>query len=198
MVHVVDDDAGVRMALGLLLRAARLPAAAYPSGAALLEALSERGPDRAGCVVTDVRMPDMDGIELMRRLREDGCRWPVIIITGHGDVPTAVRAIKEGALDFVEKPFRDEALLGAVRAALAAPGEARPAAAEAARLIADLSPREREVMDLLVQGKPNKVVASELGLSPRTVEAHRARLMARIGVSSLAEVVRLSVRAAMG
>jgi two-component system response regulator FixJ len=140
--------------------------------------------------------PGMGGLGLMRHLRGGGCRWPIIVMTGHGDVPTAAGAMREGAF-FIEKPFDDGALLGAVRAALAVPDGARPGAAEAVGRFADLSQREREVMDLLVHGKPNKVIAHELGICYRAIEAHRARMMACLGVSSLAEVVKLFVRAEM-
>jgi two-component system response regulator FixJ len=201
-VHVIDDDQPVRRAIALLLRSAGIPAATHPSGLAFLDALPTLGEEEVGCVLTDVRMPGLDGVELLRRLRERGFGRPVVVMTAHGDVPTAVRAMKAGAADFVEKPFDDEALLAAIEAALAAPGPppgaaggADPVAAEAAARVAALSPREREVLDRLMAGKPNKAIANELGLSPRTVEVHRARLMARLGVGSVAEAVRLAVRA---
>jgi two-component system, LuxR family, response regulator FixJ len=201
-VHVIDDDEPVRRAIAMLLRSAGVPAATHPSGLAFLDALPALGEEGVGCVLTDVRMPGLDGVELLRRLGERGFGWPVVVMTAHGDVPTAVRAMKAGAADFVEKPFDDEALLAAIEAALAAPGPppgaagtADPAAAEAAARVAALSPREREVLDRIMAGKPNKTIANELGLSPRTVEVHRARLMARLGVGSVAEAVRLAVRA---
>jgi two-component system, LuxR family, response regulator FixJ len=198
-VHVVDDDDAVRRALAMLFRSAGIAVAAHPSGSAFLEALPSLGGDAVGCVLTDVRMPGVDGLELLRRLKEGGFRPPVVVMTAHGDVSTAVRAMKAGAADFVEKPFDDEALLAAVGAAL---GAARAPAAgvsdDAAERIAALSPREREVLDQLVAGKPNKHIARDLGLSPRTVEVHRARMMARLGVGSLAEAVRLAVRAELG
>ena len=200
-VHVIDDDEGVRRAIALLLGSAGIPVAIHPSGLAFLEVLPALG-EGVGCVLTDVRMPGLDGVELLRRLKERGFRRPVVVMTAHGDVPTAVRAMKAGAHDFIEKPFDDETLLAVLEAALAegAPPRAAAAgpAAEAAARIAALSPREREVLDRLTAGKSNKAIASELALSPRTVEAHRARLLARLGVTSVAEAVRLAVRAEFG
>jgi len=198
-VLVVDDDDAVRRALAMLFRSAGIPAETYPSGLAFLEALPSFGEEAVGCVLTDVRMPGVDGLELLRRLKQAGFGRPVVVMTAHGDVSTAVRAMKAGAVDFVEKPFDDEALLAAVEAALGAPQAPGPAgAADAAARVAALSPREREVLDLLIAGKPNKHIARDLGLSPRTVEVHRARLMARLGVGSVAEAVRLAVRAEFG
>ncbi len=199
VVHVVDDDNAVRRALAMLFRSAGIPAEAHPSGVAFLEALPSLPEASVGCVLTDVRMPGLDGLELLRRLKEGGFGRPVVVMTAHGDVSTAVRAMKAGAVDFVEKPFDDDALLAAIEAALGGPqatGAAR--AGDAAERVAALSPREREVLDLLVAGKPNKLIARDLGLSPRTVEVHRARMMARLGVGSLAEAVRLAVQAELG
>jgi len=198
-VHVVDDDDAVRRALALLFRSAGIAAATHASGLAFLEALPSLPEGAVGCVLTDVRMPGLDGLELLRRLKQRGFRRPVVVMTAHGDVSTAVRAMRAGALDFVEKPFDDEALLAAVEAALKPPRASGPAGAgDAAARIAALSPRERQVLDLLIAGKPNKLIARDLGLSPRTVEVHRRRMMARLGVGSLAEAVRLAVRAELG
>ena len=198
-VLVVDDDDAVRRALAMLFRSAGIPAETYPSGLAFLEALPSLCADAVGCVLTDVRMPGVDGLELLRHLQDRGFRRPVIVMTAHGDVSTAVRAMKAGAVDFVEKPFDDEALLATIDAALKAPQASGAAGADdAAARIAALSPREREVLELLTAGKPNKHIARDLGLSPRTVEVHRARLMARLGVGSLAEAVRLAVQAQLG
>jgi len=195
-VHVIDDDDAVRRALALLFRSAGIPVETHPSGSAFLEALPALRDDAVGCVLTDVRMPGLDGLELLRRLKQGGFRRPVVVMTAHGDVAMAVRAMKAGAIDFVEKPFDDEVLLAAAEAALrTAQGAGAAGADDAAERIAALSPREREVLDLLVAGKPNKLIARDLGLSPRTVEVHRARLMARLGVGSLAEAVRLAVHA---
>ena len=198
-VHVVDDDDAVRRALAMLFRSAGIPAETHPSGLAFLEALPSFREEAVGCVLTDVRMPGLDGLELLRRLQDRGAPWPVVVMTAHGDVSTAVRAMKAGAADFVEKPFDDEALLAATEAALGTPRASGVVRADdAVERIAALSPREREVLDLLIAGKPNKLIARDLGLSPRTVEVHRARLMARLGVGSLAEAVRLAVQAELG
>jgi two-component system, LuxR family, response regulator FixJ len=195
-VHVIDDDVAVRMAMEMLLDSAGFDVVTYPSGFAFLDAVATLGEDGFGCVVTDVRMPGLDGLQLLHRLKERRFRRPVIVMTAHGDISTAVRAMKAGAVDFVEKPFDDEVMLAAIDSAL------KPATVEgpvtAVSLIAELSAREREVLSLLVAGKPNKLIAGELGLSPRTVETHRARLMSRLGVRSLAEAVRIAVRAELG
>lgn len=200
-VHVIDDDEAVRRAVAMLLRSAGMDAEIYPSGAAFLDALPALdGAADTGCVLTDVRMPGLDGLDLLRRLKELGVRAPVVVMTAHGDVAMAVRAMKAGASDFVEKPFDDEGLLAAIEAAIeagAAP-EAADAPPHAAARVASLSAREREVLELLMAGKQNKAIARDLDLSPRTVELHRARMMSRLGVSSLAEAVRLAVQAGLG
>jgi two-component system response regulator FixJ len=199
-VHVVDDDEAVGRAIAMLLRSAGMDAKTYPSAAAFLDALPAVGGTDAGCILTDVRMPGLGGLELLRRLKELGVRAPVVIMTAHGDVATAVQAMKGGAADFVEKPFEDEALLDAIEAACGRGGAlgAADTVAEGAARIAALSAREREVLKLLIAGKQNKEVARDLGLSPRTVELHRARMLARLGVGSLAEAVRLAVQAGLG
>ena len=195
MVHVVDDDEAVRSSLSFLLEAAEQPVTCYPSATALLDAAGTLAP---GCIVTDVRMPDLDGLALQRRLSELGVRLPVIIMTGHADVPLAVAALKAGAVDFIEKPFDDEALLAAVRRALDVQERDRAGLAairETERRMATLTPREREVMEGMVAGKPNKVTANDLGTSPRTVEVHRARVMEKMAVRSLPELVRMVLEA---
>lgn len=195
-VHVIDDDDAVRRALAMLFRSAGIPVETYPSGSAFLEALPRLHEETIGCVLTDVRMPGLDGLELLGRLKQCGFGRPVVVMTAHGDVSMAVRAMRAGAADFIEKPFDRRALVKATEAAFGishVPGET--SANNAAERIAALSPREREVLDLLIAGKPNKLIAQELGLSPRTVEAHRARLMTRLKVGSLAEAVRLAVQA---
>jgi len=193
LVHVVDDDEAVRNSLELLLESAGFRVRTYDSAKSLLAA----SPDLvAGCVLTDVRMPEMDGLELQRRLTELGTRIPVIVMTGHGDVPIAVEAMKAGAADFLEKPFDDVQLLGSVNSALAASQHAREeaeAVAEIAARLASLTPREREVMDRLVAGQPNKAIAYDLGSSPRTVEVHRARVMEKMRAHSLPELVRMAI-----
>jgi two-component system response regulator FixJ len=195
-VHIIDDDDAVRDSLAVLLDSAGLPVRTYASATEFL-ALA---PGLAGgCVLTDVCMPGLDGLALQRRLTEVGVTLPVIVMTGHGDVPIAVAALKAGAVDFLEKPFDDERLITAVRAALAANGDARRHAAtlaEHAARLASLTKREREVLDLLVAGNPNKTIAYDLGASPRTVEVHRARVMEKMGARSLAELVRMVIAAA--
>jgi two-component system response regulator FixJ len=195
-VHIIDDDDAVRDSLAVLLDSAGLPVRTYASATEFL-ALA---PGLAGgCVLTDVCMPGLDGLALQRRLTEAGVALPVIVMTGHGDVPIAVAALKAGAVDFLEKPFDDERLITAVRAALAANGDARRHAAtlaEHAARLASLTKREREVLDLLVAGNPNKTIAYDLGASPRTVEVHRARVMEKMGARSLAELVRMVIAAA--
>lgn len=193
VVHVIDDDADVRHSLAFLLTAAGFAVRVHESAVAFLAVLAEV---REGCVVTDIRMPQMNGLELQRRLGELESGLPVIVMTGHGDVPLAVEAMKAGAVDFIEKPFDDEVLLSAVRAALAR--RAQESARDARTLeiqdrIKRLSEREREVLDRLVAGKPNKVIAFELGISPRTVEVYRANVMTKMQADSLSELVRMAL-----
>ena len=190
-VCIVDDDEAVRDSLEILFRSVGLTAQTYASAAAYLEAYD---PGRAGCLVLDVRMPGMSGLELQKRLEELGSSPPIIFITGHGDVPMAVGAIQRGAVDFIQKPFRDQDLLDRVQQALELDVERRRALHERRELegrLERLTAREREVLDLVVAGNPNKVVAGELGLSQRTVEIHRSHVMEKMEVESLAELVRL-------
>jgi len=182
----------VRDSLTLLLEAAGFSVRTYGSATALLEATI----GTIGCVVTDVRMPEMDGLELQRRLAETGARLPVIVMTGHGDVPIAVEAMRAGAADFLEKPFDDGQLLASVRRAIAISERVRDeteAAADIAVRLTSLTPKEREVLDKLVEGLPNKTIAYDLGSSPRTVEVHRARVMEKMGARSLPELVRMTI-----
>ena len=194
LVHVVDDDPGVRDSIAMLLESSDLSVRTYDAASAFLAVASGL---RHGCVLTDVRMPDMDGLALQRQLAMQDCRLPVIVMTGHGDVPIAVQALKAGATDFLEKPFNDEDLLAAVRNALLVSQRSQAAAAcvadfEARR--ASLTAREREVLDRLVSGQANKAIAFDLGTSPRTVEVQRARVMEKMGARSLPELVRMTIR----
>ena len=192
-VYVIDDDSAMRESLQFLLRTANIRARTYESATAFLDALPR---DSSGCVVTDVRMPGLSGLELLRRLKELEVALPVIVITGHADVPLAVEAMKGGAADFIEKPFDDEVLLASVRAALRVQdGQAGQQAARAAiaERLGSLSARERQVLDGLVAGLPNKTIAYDLSISPRTVEIYRANVMTKMEASSLSELVRMAL-----
>lgn len=194
-VYIIDDDEGIRRSLTFLLRTAGIVSRAYDSALAFLGDADKLAP---GCIVTDVRMPGMDGLELVRRLKEAKIRHPTIVMTGHGDIALAVEAMKAGAADFIEKPFKDEVLLAAVRAALAVDAQASESQAAAQHyqdIFANLSPREREVLQAVVAGKTNKVIAHEFGISPRTIEVHRANMMMKTGARSLSELVRMALQA---
>lgn len=191
VVHVIDDDDALRDSLSFLLAAADFPVETYASAKAFLEALPGIAP---GCVVTDIRMPEMSGMELLKQLKKDGSTLQVIVMTGHGDVPLAVEAMRLGAADFLEKPFDDEALLASVRMAIARQRESEEdhaAKGEIRKKIDSLSARERQVLDGLVAGNPNKRIAYDLGISPRTVEIYRANLMTKMQAGSLSELVRM-------
>ena len=192
-VYIIDDDDALRESLAFLLRSALFEVRAFASATAFLDAL----PDTAGsCVITDVRMPGVSGMDLLRRLKEMKVTVPVIVITGHGDVPLAVEAMKVGAADFLEKPFDDELLLTSVRSALSQQhGESRRQAERAGTeaKLAALSKRERDVLDGLVGGRANKQIAFDLGISPRTVEIYRANLMNKMQAGSLSDLVRMAL-----
>lgn len=193
VIHVVDDDDGVRESLRFLLETNGFRVRGWANGTVLLAALPLAG---SGCIVLDVRMPDLDGVAVLRRLRERGSRLPVIVITGHADVPLAVRAMKAGADDFLEKPYTEQEILDSIRAALTRSRNADAAVPpDLAARLAGLTPREREVLDGLVAGLPNKSIAYDLGISPRTVEIHRGRVMGKMRARSLSELVRLSLAA---
>jgi two-component system response regulator FixJ len=193
-VFVVDDDEAMRDSLDFLLSSAGCAVRTFEAAERLLEALAD---GNCGCVVSDVRMPGVDGLELLRRIKAARPSLPVVIITGHGDVPLAVEAMKLGAADFVEKPFDDERLIGVVQAALAgAPREADPSNEIGAR-VASLSSRERQVLDGLVAGLSNKAIARVHDISPRTVEVYRANLMAKMQAASLSDLVRMAMRAGL-
>jgi two-component system, LuxR family, response regulator FixJ len=193
IVHVIDDDDALRESLAFLLRSAKLEVRTYPSAVAFLDALPDT---RAGCIITDVRMPGVSGMDLLRRLQELKIGVPVIVITGHGDVPLAVEAMKIGALDFLEKPFDDDVLLASVRSALSRQdGETKrhTERAEIESKLAALSNRERDVLAGLVAGRANKQIAYDLGISPRTVEIYRANLMNKMLAGSLSDLVRMAL-----
>ncbi len=195
-VHVVDDDAAIRDALRLLLKSSGMRVETHASAEQFLGACR---PPVSGCLLVDVRMPGMSGLELQEALAARGIRLPVIVITGHGDVAMAVRAMKAGAVDFIEKPFDNAALLECLRNALARAADTHQhemKSAEVAAHLALLTQREREVMQLLIAGKSNKVIAADLAISARTVEVHRARIMEKLKARSLADVVRIALAAA--
>jgi len=196
LVHVIDDDAAVRDSIAFLLEAAGLSVQVHESARAFLDQ-SERAP---GCIVTDVRMPDMTGIELARHLRDAGSAEPVMIITGHADVPLAIEAMRAGVVDFIEKPFDDEVLLAAIQRVADQADRTLSADAERQRIkarLATLSARERDVLDGLVKGHANKVIAFDLDISPRTVEVYRANAMTKMGANSLSELVRMVLTVGM-
>ncbi len=193
VVHLIDDDEDVRRSVSFLLSTAGFAVRVYELGVKFLEKLEGLPP---GCIVSDVRMPGMDGVELQRQLRAKGIAMPIIIMTGHGDVPLAVEAMKAGAVDFIEKPFGDDVLIDAVQSALSQLRHADQSAAEAAQIRAradGLSTREHQVLDGLLAGLPNKTIAYDLSLSPRTVEVHRAAVMAKMGAKSLSDLVRMAI-----
>lgn len=191
VVHIVDDEEPVRNSLAFLLGSSGFAVRTHASARAFLEIAP--GLQNA-CLVTDLRMPEIDGVELLKRLQQMGAMLPAIVVTGHGDVQMAVEAMKNGALDFIEKPFSDEALIGAIRMAVDKASSTRDAGAEQTRTrerLASLSERELQVLKGVVRGQANKTIASELGISPRTVEVYRAGLMAKMQAKGLAELVRM-------
>ena len=194
-VFVVDDDDAVRTSLRLLLKSVGLPVETF---AAAQEFLDNFDAERAGCLVLDIRMPGMSGLELQQRLNEIHAIVPIVFITGHGDVPMAVEAMQHGAVDFIQKPFRDQDLIDRINQALEKDRDNRAGLKERdaiRRRMQQLTPREREVLDLVTQGKANKVIAGDLNVSQRTVEIHRARVMEKMGASSLAHLVRMVIEA---
>jgi two-component system response regulator FixJ len=197
VIYVIDDDDAVRQSIEFLLKTAGIAVRGFDSADAFIDVLPEIS---SGCVVTDVRMPGMTGIELLQRTREVKPDLPVIVITGHGDVPLAVEAMKLGAADFIEKPFDDDQLIAAVRGALNQGTDSAKRKAEVADVnakLAALSNRERQVLEGLVAGKANKVIAFDLGISPRTVEIYRANLMTKMAANSLSDLVRMAMVAGM-
>lgn len=196
VVHVVDDEADVRQALALLLRSVGLKSRTYASAQ---EFLAGYEPGSPGCLVLDVRLPGVSGLELQERLVHAGITLPVIVMTGHGDIQMAVRAMRAGALDFVEKPFHDQALLDRVHEGIQRSQQLQDVSGERAELqrrYASLTEREKQVMGQVVEGRPNKLIADELGLSTRTVETHRAHIIEKMGATSLSHLVRMAVAVA--
>jgi two-component system, LuxR family, response regulator FixJ len=196
-VHIIDDDEGLRESLAFLLRTAQLEVRSFDSAKTFLDALPDAS---VGCVITDIRMPDMSGIDLLRRLKELKVGVPVIVITGHGDVALAVEAMKIGAADFFEKPFNDDQLVASVRAALQQQQDQTKRGAERTEIehrISTLSPREKDVLAGLIEGRANKQIAFDLGISPRTVEIYRANLMNKMQADSLSDLVRMALLVGM-
>lgn len=192
-VFVVDDDEGVRNSLRFLLKSVGLSTEAYASAGDFLQKYKAHDP---GCLILDVRMPGMSGLELQQQLNLRGATLPVIFITGHGDVPMAVEAMQHGAFDFLQKPFRDQDLIDRIQRALERDARSRTSLAQHERIRArfdSLTPREREVLALMIRGKANKVMAADLGVSQRTVEIHRSRVMEKTGAASLAQLVRMAM-----
>jgi two-component system response regulator FixJ len=195
-VFIVDDDPGVRRSLRVLLESANFAVQDFPSAKTFLANDIRSG----GCLIADIRMPEMSGLELQEELIRRGIALPVIVITGHGDVPLAVRAMRAGAIDFIEKPFDDEIMLASLRKALEVGRRDRNRSAEAQRaleLISLLTPRERQVLEQLVAGRSNKLAAHELSISPRTIEIHRARIMDKLNARSLSDLVRTALAASV-
>lgn len=197
-VHIVDDDEAIRQSVGFMLRKSGHVVETYPSGTAFLKTTTR---ETQGCVLLDVRMPEIDGLEVQARLAQQGIMLPVIMLTGHGDVTLAVRAVKAGAIEFLEKPFERSALLQAISEALDQAGRndrSQLVAAEAVVRLAVLTTRERDVLDGMVLGRPNKLIAFDLGIATRTVEVHRANLMEKLSAHSLSDVLKIAFSAGLG
>lgn len=198
VVHIIDDDEAVRDSLNMLLDSVDIANRQYESAQAFLQSDYT---STSGCIVLDIRMPGMSGMELQEKLNEMGLKLPIIFITGHGDIPMAVEAMKRGAVEFVQKPFREQELLDCINRALQMDSERRISDQEVdaiRRRVESLTPREKQVMDMIVEGKANKVIAFDLDLSQRTVEIHRAHVMEKMQTKSLAELVRMVLVAEEG
>jgi two-component system response regulator FixJ len=197
IVHLVDDDEAIRRSASFMLKTSGYQVHVYSSGVELLRQAKELAP---GCILLDVRMPEMDGLQVQQALKERGVSFPVIVMTGHGDVTVAVQAMKSGAVDFIEKPFEKAALLSAIEegfSRIEQVGRSRVRAEEARVRLQALTPRERDVLEGLVRGHPNKTIAYDLDISPRTVEIHRANLMGKLNVASLSEALRIAFAAGL-
>jgi two-component system response regulator FixJ len=198
LIHIIDDEDAIRRSASFMLKTSGFAVETWVSGVAFLKEARDAA---EGCILLDVRMPEMDGLEVQQALADKGITMPIIILTGHGDVTLAVRAMKAGAVDFLEKPFEKAVLLGAIEAAfarLAAAGDKVAREAEAQVLLGVLTAREKDVLEGLAQGLPNKTIAYDLGISPRTVEVHRANLMSKLDVRSLSDALRIAFAAGMG
>lgn len=198
LIHIIDDEDAIRRSASFMLKTSGYAVQAWASGT---EFLKDARHAEHGCILLDIRMPEIDGLEVQRQLAERGVTMPIVIMTGHGDVSIAVRAMKAGAVDFLEKPFEKAALIGAIEEAfnrIAVAGDASVRAAEAEVILGALTPRERDVLRELAQGLPNKTIAYDLGISPRTVEVHRANLMTKLGVRSLSDALRIAFAAGLG
>jgi two-component system, LuxR family, response regulator FixJ len=198
VVYLVDDDEAIRRSAGFMLKTSGYKVSTYASGAELLKDSRDLEP---GCILLDVRMPEMDGLQVQQALKDRGIGFPVIIMTGHGDVGVAVQAMKAGAVDFIEKPFEKAVLISAMDegfSRLEHAGRSKARSEEAQVRLQALTPRERDVLEGLVRGHPNKTIAYDLDISPRTVEIHRANLMTKLGVASLSEALRIAFAAGMG
>lgn len=198
LVHIIDDEDGVRRSASFMLKTSGFATRAWDSGVSFLKEVRHAEP---GCILLDIRMPEMDGLEVQQALIDRGVAMPVIVLTGHGDIGIAVRAMKAGAVDFIEKPFESDILLDAIGRAFERIDKASDVlvrAADASVVLGALSPREREVLDGLAQGFPNKTIAYDLGISARTVEVHRANVMAKLGARSLSDALRIAFAAGLG
>jgi two-component system response regulator FixJ len=198
LIHIVDDEDAIRRSASFMLKTSGYAVETWASGVAFLKEVRHV---EQGCILLDVRMPELDGLEVQKLLVERGVTMPVIILTGHGDISIAVRAMKMGAVEFIEKPFEKAVLVNAIEAAferLAASDGASARAADAQLILGALTPRERDVLEGLAQGLPNKTIAYDLGISPRTVEVHRANVMTKLQVRSLSDALRIAFAAGMG
>jgi two-component system response regulator FixJ len=198
LVHIVDDEDSIRRSVGFMLKTSGYAVETWTSGEAFLKEVKNA---ERGCILLDVRMPEIDGLQVQRTLAERGVTMPIVIMTGHGDVSIAIQAMKAGAVDFLEKPFEKSALIGAIEESferIAKAADASTRAVDAGKILAALTPRERDVLEGLAKGLPNKTIGYDLDISPRTVEVHRANLMAKLEVRSLSDALRIAFAAGLG